>query len=82
MTLASVIIPVFNQLEFTKDCLESFVQQHDLERLEIIVVDNGSTDGTRAYLQETAKRLQSFRLITLDENQGYAKANNLAAQSA
>ena len=47
--IASIIIPCFNQLEFTRHCLPALFR---LTRppWELIVIDNGSTDGTGAYL--------------------------------
>ncbi len=47
--LISVIIPCCNQLTYTKLCIES-VLRHSREPFELIVVDNGSTDGTKEYL--------------------------------
>jgi Glycosyl transferase family 2 len=47
--LASIIIPVWNQLEFTQQCLAS-LKEHTRPEWELIVIDNGSNDGTAAYL--------------------------------
>jgi len=47
--LASIIIPCWNQLEFTRFCLPALVR-HTRLPWELIVVDNGSTDGTGTYL--------------------------------
>ena len=47
--LASIIVPCFNQLEFTRHCLQALIR-HTRQPWELIVVDNGSTDGTAAYL--------------------------------
>jgi len=47
--LASVIVPCFNQREFTQLCLQSLFR-YTRAPWELIVVDNGSTDDTRAYL--------------------------------
>ena len=47
--LASIIIPCWNQLEFTKQCIRALMR-HTRQPWELIVVDNGSTDGTAAYL--------------------------------
>jgi hypothetical protein len=48
--LASVVIPCFNQLEFTRHCLAALVR-HTRPPWELVVVDNGSTDGTADYLR-------------------------------
>ncbi len=47
--LTSIIIPVSNQLEFTQQCLAS-LKEHTRPAWELIVIDNGSNDGTAAYL--------------------------------
>ena len=47
--LASIIIPCWNQLEFTKQCIRA-LREHTRPPWELIVVDNGSTDDTAVYL--------------------------------
>ena len=47
--LASIIVPCFNQVEFTRLCIQSLFR-HNRRAWELIVVDNGSTDGTADYL--------------------------------
>lgn len=74
----SVIIPVFNNLEYTKNCLNSIFQHHPLSDFEIIVINNGSTDSTMAYLK-TFNFLSNFIVINNDKNMGYAKACNQGA---
>jgi len=46
-----VIVPVFNRLKFTNKCLLSLKKQINFKELNIIVVDDGSTDGTSEYLK-------------------------------
>lgn len=48
----SIFIPVYNKLEYTKLCLESILKNTDLKKhaCEFILLDDGSTDGTREYL--------------------------------
>lgn len=67
----SVIIPVHNQIEWTRHCLES-LRLHTPEPLEIIVIDNGSTDGTNEYL----KLQDDVHVITNELNLGFPKACN------
>ena len=43
--LTSIIVPCWNQLEFTQQCLAA-LKRHTREPWELIVIDNGSTDGT------------------------------------
>jgi O-antigen biosynthesis protein len=65
----SIIIPVHNQLRYTKECWESLVA-HTHERRDVLFIDNASTDGTGVWLQD---RLAS---IHNHENRGYAAACN------
>ena len=47
--LTSIIIPCWNQLGFTQQCLAA-LKEHTRPAWELIVIDNGSNDGTAAYL--------------------------------
>ena len=47
--LASIIVPCWNQLEFTRQCIAA-LKSHTRPPWELIVIDNGSTDHTDAYL--------------------------------
>jgi len=73
----SVVIPVLNQLNYTKICLDS-IRNEDLQGVEIIVVDNGSSDGTAEYLGKQ----DGFLTITNGENRGVAAAWNQGADKA
>lgn len=77
----SIIIPVFNNLELTRDCLESIEKSTAAGLYEIIVVDNGSTDGTRQFL-ETKAAQGAVRPLFNDNNLGFARASNQGARAA
>jgi N-acetylglucosaminyl-diphospho-decaprenol L-rhamnosyltransferase len=72
----SIIIPVFNQLEFTRQCLTSLTSCCP-DLTEIIVIDNGSTDGTGEYLQS----LVGLSVISNETNLGCAVAWNQGVRS-
>ena len=72
--LISVIVPVYNGEAFLDQCLESIVAQ-DYARLEIIVVDDGSTDGTAAISDRWAERDNRIRVIH-QPNGGHSAARN------
>lgn len=74
----SIIIPTYNQKSYLKSCIDSIVDHTDLP-YEIIVVDNGSTDGTGAYLQEIGTQV---RCRMLDRNRGFAGAVNAGLMMA
>jgi GT2 family glycosyltransferase len=77
----SIIIPTYSNLENLKPCLESVIET-SIDP-EIIVVDNGSFDGTSAYLEFMHKRYAHFlKVITLDTNKGYAGAINIGIKEA
>lgn len=76
----SVIIPVYNVENYLKECLDSIVSQ-TLEEIEIICVDDGSTDGSAAILREYAGRDSRVRVLT-QANAGQGTARNVAMDQA
>jgi hypothetical protein len=56
--LASIIIPCWNQLEFTRHCIAALMRC-TRSPWELIVVNNGSTDGTSGYLAGEKSRWES-----------------------
>jgi GT2 family glycosyltransferase/acetyltransferase-like isoleucine patch superfamily enzyme/2-polyprenyl-3-methyl-5-hydroxy-6-metoxy-1,4-benzoquinol methylase/predicted Zn-dependent protease len=73
--LTSIIILTHNQLEHTKPCLES-IEHYTPQQYELILVDNGSTDGTLNYLRKYANDRKNVRVIANKENLGFAAGNN------
>jgi len=61
------------------DCLRALAAQEACARLELVVVDNGSSDGTSALLR---KEFPSVAVLRLPENQGYARGNNAGLRRA
>lgn len=60
--IVSVIIPVFNTKPYLQQCLDSLIDQ-TLEEIEIICVDNGSTDGSYEFLQEYTTRHTNITVL-------------------
>ncbi len=75
----SIIVVSWNTRDITLDCLRSVIQQTVGISYELIVVDNASTDSSPEAIAEVAP---DAHLIALDENIGFARANNLAARQA
>jgi GT2 family glycosyltransferase len=75
----SVIIPVFNKVEFTFQCLRSLLREVNFGETEVIVVDNASTDRTRELL---AHFRGYVRVVENEENRGFVDACNQGAESA
>ncbi len=80
----SVIIPAWNLWEMTRACLESLARHTPPELVELVVVDNGSTDETREALEPVGRKLfgERFRAVRLEENLGFAKGCNAGARAA
>ena len=75
----SILIVSYNTRALTLACLDSVVRETQRVAYELIVVDNASTDGSAAAI---AAHPSAPRLIALDDNIGFARANNLAATHA
>jgi GT2 family glycosyltransferase/Tfp pilus assembly protein PilF len=75
----SIIIPVYNGLDYTENCIESLLKDESKADFEIIVIDNGSTDDTPIYLASLDDRVKT---ISPGSNLGFSMANNLGAQKA
>ncbi len=77
----AIVIPTFNRLDLTRACLKALRENTPLDRCEIIVVDNASTDGTQDFL---ASEQQQHRLSAIlnEKNTGFARACNQGAAAA
>ena len=62
MSKVSVIIPVYNAEAYLRQCLDSVVNQ-TLREIEIVCVDDGSTDGSAAILEEYAAKVVRIKII-------------------
>ena len=79
----SIIIPVFNQLSFTDACLNAVFRTTPANsEVEVIVVDNGSTDGTTEYLQRQSSKNSALRIVSVGSNAGFSKACNFGAEAS
>lgn len=80
----SVIIPVFNKWELTRECLRSLKENTQEYSFEVIVVDNASSDATATELLSLGEQLFgcSFRRIRFDENRNFGPACNVGAAIA
>ncbi|RQO31931.1 hypothetical protein DBR32_03755 [Taibaiella sp. KBW10] len=78
--MVSIIVPVYNTAAYLKECIHS-IRSQSYADLEIILVDDGSTDHSLSICLEAAK--QDERIIVLDkENGGQASARNLGLDIA
>jgi len=75
----SIVIPVFNKVELTRQCLVHLAKVTDGVSYEIIIVDNNSTDGTKEFLDSLDGDVQ---IIRNNKNLGFGKACNQGARVA
>lgn len=78
----SLVILNYNGAQWLDRCLESICQQTMLSRLEVIITDNGSVDGSRAICERYTPRLPALRFINNGKNLWYCEANNIGAAAA
>lgn len=78
----SIIIPVWNQLPYTQECLAALERTTDPQRTEIIVIDNGSDDGTGEWLRAWHDSPDNRHVITSETNRGFAWACNRGLEAA
>lgn len=79
-TAISLIVPVYNVEPFLKECLDSLINQ-TLKNIEIICVNDGSTDGSLSILEDYAKKDKRIKLIN-QENKGLPIARREATKIA
>jgi glycosyltransferase involved in cell wall biosynthesis len=77
----SVVVPVRNEAGFLGRCIDSILaQDYQAERIEVVVVENGSTDGTQALAAARAEGCDRVRLVTSDaRNQAAAMNHGIGA---
>lgn len=80
--ILSIIIPSYNAERFLDTCITSFLCEEVLEALDLIIVNDGSTDGTQAIAEKYCRAYPgSVRLIN-QENKGHGGALNTGSQAA
>ena len=82
----SIVIPTYNRLPILKKCLlalesQDFRPNTIVENYEVVVVDDGSTDGSWEWLEENSSLIPHVRIVA-QNHQGPAAARNLGVQEA
>lgn len=80
--LVSVVVVTHNNIDLTRACLESLELHSDYPSLEVVVVDNASSDGSLELLREWAAAAPGRRLLPNPDNRGFAAANNQGLAAA
>jgi squalene synthase HpnC len=78
----SVVVVTYNNIDYNRLCLDSLLRHTLHPNVEIIVVDNASTDGTRELLQSLAGAHPTVTVIARDTNEGFSRANNIGLSAA
>lgn len=72
--MLSVVVPVYNVAQYVEDCLDSVLRQ-PVEDVEVVVVDDGSTDGSTEIVERYARRHDRVELV-VQENAGVSVARH------
>lgn len=72
MPEVSIVVPNYNGIDYLDVCMKALLAQQDIS-MEILVIDNGSSDGSVEFLR---KHFPKIRLICLDQNYGFCRAVN------
>ncbi len=77
----SIIVPVYNAEKTLRRCLDS-IRCQSWREIEVLLVNDGSTDGSRAICREYCERDKRFHLIDQERNSGVADSRNRAIAAA
>ena len=81
MIRISVIIPVYNVEEYLRDALDSILNQTMIDDIEVIMVNDGSTDNSKFIIDEYAENYENFHAFH-KKNEGQAIARNFGLELA
>ena len=79
--LVSIVVPVYNAEKTLRRCLDS-IRSQTWREIEVLMVNDGSTDGSRAVCQEYCEKDSRFHLIDQEKNSGVAESRNRAIAAA
>ena len=78
----SIIVPVFNALEYAQRCIASIYNAESQVPFEIMVIDNGSSADVLEWLRRESRKHDNFWYISTSSNMGYARGINLGTAHA
>jgi glycosyltransferase involved in cell wall biosynthesis len=81
-SMVSVVVPVLDCEELIKTQLDALAEQDYTGAWEVLVVDNGSTDGTVAVAKAYSDRLPNLRIVDASSRRGVSHARNVGARTA
>ena len=72
----SVILVNYNGIDYNDNCIRSILQSTVADRIQVVVVDNASIDGSIEMLKDNWGNEPAVSVIELDDNYGFSRANN------
>lgn len=82
VAMISVVIPIRNAMPWLYDQVQALAAQECEEDWEVVLADNGSTDGSLEFARKWSDEHPSFRVVDASERQGAPSARNIAVQDA
>lgn len=82
MKLLSIVVPAYNVEKYLNQCLSSLEQEESLPLLEVLIVNDGSTDRTKEIAEEYCKRYPRSFFLFNKENGGHGSGINYGIQHA
>ncbi|MCI8443714.1 MAG: glycosyltransferase [Clostridia bacterium] len=84
MAKVSIIVPVYNTGKYVERCLNSIIKQTEKNEIELIVINDGSTDNSGEIIKEYITKQENKQIIKYyeKENEGIAKTRNLGVEKA
>ena len=76
----SIVVPVWNALEYARECVESILTAASVRPFEIIVVDNGSKPDVIDWLVDKTAQVHNLGFVRLPANAGFARAANIGVR--
>lgn len=82
MEKISFLILHYKNINETKECVKSILENIDFDNYEIVIVDNGSNNGTGEQIREIYKNKKNIHIIINEQNLGFARGNNIGFKYA
>lgn len=72
----NIIVPVFNKVEYTKDCIKSLYEHTDSKHFRLLIVNDGSTDDTKKFINGCSDMYKNFQHVESVKNEGFVRSIN------
>lgn len=82
LPLLSIYTCTYNSKKWLSECINSVLSLSDFNRIEYIIVDDGSTDGTSEYIHDLSEFYDNVKVVTNKQNLGLSSSCNIALENA